>query len=125
MKTISPPLFLVLLSSLGTSVLAEQTAGTASYYSWPQHSSKGYQYQDIAQDYSSERSAEVPKPRWVSALSNAWSSPDRTIDLASLGIDLGDVFDKLLSPAGIVNQFALSFVIQLMFITGYIVSGLH
>ena len=69
------------------------------------------------------RIVEDVKPGWVSALSQAWSSPDRTVDLASLGIDLGAVFDRLLSPAGIVNQFALSFTIQFMFIIGYIVSG--
>ena len=30
----------------------------------------------------------------------------------SLGIDPGQVFNSLLSPAGIVNQFALSLAIQ-------------
>lgn len=64
------------------------------------------------------------KHSWVSALSEAWTSPERTVDLASLGIDLGTVFDRLLSPAGIVNQYALSIVIQLMGIVGYIATGL-
>ena len=62
--------------------------------------------------------------RWVpSVLSQGWVSSERTIDLSSLGIDLGAVFDRLLSPVGIVNQFALSIIIQLMFIVGYIVTG--
>ena len=39
----------------------------------------------------------------------AASSPlDRTIDLSALGIDLGSIFDRLLSPAGIVQQFLLT-----------------
>ena len=38
----------------------------------------------------------------------AASPLDRTIDLSSLGIDLGDIFDRLLSPAGIVQQFVLT-----------------
>ena len=37
------------------------------------------------------------------------SSPlDRTIDLSGLGIDLGSIFNSLLSPAGIVQQFVLT-----------------
>ena len=37
------------------------------------------------------------------------SSPlDRTIDLSTLGIDLGSIFNSLLSPAGIVQQFVLT-----------------
>ena len=38
----------------------------------------------------------------------AASPLDRTIDLSSLGIDLGVIFDRLLSPAGIVQQFVLT-----------------
>ena len=63
------------------------------------------------------------KPDWAKALSSAWSSPDRTIDIASLGIDPQATFDRLLSPGGIVNQFALSITIQLMFIVGYAITG--
>ena len=48
---------------------------------------------------------------------------DRTLDLESIGIDLGSTFDQLLSPSGIVNQFALTIIIQLCFIIGYIISG--
>ena len=51
------------------------------------------------------------------------TSNDRTLDLASIGIDLGSTFDQLLSPSGIVNQFALTIIIQLCFIIGYIISG--
>ena len=63
------------------------------------------------------------KPDWAQALSSALSSPDRTIDIASLGIDPAATFDRLLSPGGIINQFALSITIQLMFIVGYAVTG--
>ena len=94
---------------------------------WPVDSYNRYSpdyYQDAHEEVDvADRIVEGVKPGWVSALSQAWSSPDRTVDLASLGIDLGAVFDRLLSPAGIVNQFALSFTIQFMFIIGYIVSG--
>jgi len=45
-------------------------------------------------------------------------------DPAALGIDLQAAFDRLLSPAGIVNQYALSIVIQIIFITGYTAAGL-
>ena len=37
----------------------------------------------------------------------------RTIDLSVLGIDLDAIFDSLLSPSGIVNQFAISLSLQL------------
>ena len=64
---------------------------------------------------------------------------DRTIDLSSLGLDFNDVitiidlsklldyltfdhtqvFDQLLSPKGIVEQFVLSIGLQLMNVGGY------
>ena len=49
---------------------------------------------------------------------------DRTLDLESIGIDIGSTFDQLLSPSGIVNQFALTIIIQLCFIIGYVISGM-
>ena len=70
-----------------------------------------------------KKQLESHKPGWVTALSQAWASNERTVDLDSLGIDLGVVFDGLLSPEGIVNQYALSIAIQLMFLLGYIVTG--
>ena len=70
-----------------------------------------------------KKQLESHKPSWVTALSQAWASNERTVDLDSLGIDPGAVFDRLLSPAGIVNQYALSIAIQLMFILGYIITG--
>ena len=44
-------------------------------------------------------------------------------DLTPFGIDLESTFDSLLSPAGIVDQFSLSIVIQLIFVVGYVTSG--
>ena len=62
---------------------------------------------------------------------------DRTIDLSSLGLDFNDViiinnltlglfdicdsqvFDQLLSPKGIVEQFVLSIGLQVMNVGGY------
>ena len=44
-------------------------------------------------------------------------------DLTPFGIDLESTFDSLLSPAGIVDQFSLSIVIQLIFVVGYVLSG--
>ena len=38
----------------------------------------------------------------------AASPLDRTIDLSALGIDLASIFNSLLSPAGIVQQFVLT-----------------
>ena len=56
------------------------------------------------------------------------SHNDRTLDLADLtsqlGVNLTSTFDQLLSPAGIVNQYALSILLQIMFIVGYVLSGL-
>ena len=48
-------------------------------------------------------------------------SLSRTFD--DLGVDLNVTFQKLLSPEGIVNQFALTVVIQTIFIIGWIAAG--
>ena len=102
------------------------SVSSTSYYTWAEDHSQGYQ--DYGQkeeniNHINTEGGNAEKPDWVTALSHAWSSPERTIDLSSLGIDLGTVFDRLLSLAGIVNQFALSLTIQLMFIVGYVFSG--
>ena len=47
----------------------------------------------------------------------------RTIDLSVLGIDLDAIFDSLLSPSGIVNQFAISLSLQLFQSVGYVIAG--
>ena len=47
----------------------------------------------------------------------------RSLDLADFGVDLNSTFDQLVSAEGIVNQFALSIVIQIIYIVGYVVSG--
>ena len=48
---------------------------------------------------------------------------DRTFDLTEYGIDLNETLSSLLTPSGIVNQFALSAVLQFILIIGYAVSG--
>jgi len=86
-----------------------------------------YARTDLATSWShgqDEIQTKSHKPNWMNALTQAWESPERTVDLASLGIDPGVTFDRLLSPAGIANQFALSIAIQLMFIVGFVVTGL-
>ena len=55
---------------------------------------------------------------------NLIENTDRTLDLSDLGVNLTVTFDQLLSPEGIVNQFSLSIVIQIIFIVGYVISGL-
>ena len=50
---------------------------------------------------------------------------DRTVDLNDLGVNLTETFDSLLSPSGVVNQFALSVVIQIIFIVGYLLAGVE
>ena len=50
---------------------------------------------------------------------------DRTLDLNDLGVNLTETFDSLLSPSGVVNQFALSVVIQIIFIVGYLIAGIE
>ena len=47
----------------------------------------------------------------------------RTLDLSFLGIDLSQIFDRLLSPTGIVNQFAISISLQLFQSVGYVLTG--
>jgi len=42
---------------------------------------------------------------------------------STLGVDLIDILDGLLSPEGVVSQFVLSLVIQVIFVVGYAVSG--
>ena len=57
-------------------------------------------------------------------MTNLLENPDRTLDLSDLGVNLTVTFDQLLSPEGIVNQFSLSIVIQIIFVVGYLISGL-
>ena len=47
----------------------------------------------------------------------------RSLNLADFGVDLNSTFDQLVSAEGIVNQFALSIVIQIIYIVGCVVSG--
>ena len=54
---------------------------------------------------------------------NLINNADRTLDLADLGVNLTSTFNQLLSPEGIVNQFSLSILIQVMFVLGYVISG--
>ena len=54
---------------------------------------------------------------------NLINNADRTLELADLGVNLTSTFDQLLSPEGIVNQFSLSILIQVMFVLGYVISG--
>ena len=48
---------------------------------------------------------------------------DRTLDLNEYGIDINSTFNSLLSPSGVINQFSLSILIQIIFVTGYVISG--
>jgi len=64
---------------------------------------------------------------WEPSLSQNWQKTDgfdRTIDLSSLGLDFNDVFDQLLSPKGIIEQFVLSIGLQVMNVGGYVITGL-
>ena len=49
---------------------------------------------------------------------------DRTLDLSSLGIDFNAIFDRLLSPKGIVQQFALTLVTVVFRSIGWATFGL-
>jgi len=49
---------------------------------------------------------------------------DRTLDLSSLGIDFSAIFDRLLSPKGIVQQFALTLVLSVFRSVGWATFGL-
>lgn len=42
----------------------------------------------------------------------------------TLGVDIIEVLDELLSLEGVVSQFALSLVIQVIFVVGYTISGI-
>ena len=44
-------------------------------------------------------------------------------DLTPFGVNLTSTFTSLLSPSGIVDQFSLSIVIQIIFVVGYVLSG--
>lgn len=48
---------------------------------------------------------------------------ERTFDLSEFGIDVEQTFNNLLTPEGIVNQFAISFVLRAIQLVGYTVSG--
>ena len=60
------------------------------------------------------------------AMINLDNYAERTFDLSDLGVNLTSIFDGLLSPVGIINQYVLTIVIQIMYmyIVGYVVSGL-
>ena len=47
---------------------------------------------------------------------NVFNDPDRTLELSDLGVNLTTTFNQLLSPEGIVNQFSLSVILQVMFV---------
>ena len=58
------------------------------------------------------------------AMINLDNYAERTFDLSDIGVILTSTFDGLLSPVGIINQYVLTIVIQIMYIVGYVVSGL-
>ena len=45
-------------------------------------------------------------------------------NLMPLGVDIGAILNGLLSPSGVVNQFAITLSIQLFRVIGYVVSGI-
>jgi len=64
---------------------------------------------------------------WEPSTAQNWQQSnafDRTIDLSSLGLDFNDVFDQLLSPKGIIEQFVLSIGLQIMNVGGYVITGI-
>ena len=65
----------------------------------------------------------VPSEAFDDYKINLIDNADRTLELSDLGVNLTTTFNQLLSPEGIVNQFSLSIVIQIMFIVGYVISG--
>ena len=65
----------------------------------------------------------VPSEAFDDFKINLINNADRTLELSDLGVNLTTTFNQLLSPEGIVNQFSLSIVIQIMFIVGYVISG--
>ena len=44
-------------------------------------------------------------------------------DLTHIGINVTETFERLLSPAGVLNQYALSIILQTMTIIGFITAG--
>ena len=44
-------------------------------------------------------------------------------DLTHIGINVTETFERLLSPAGVLNQYALSIILQSMTIIGFITAG--
>ena len=48
---------------------------------------------------------------------------EKTLDLADLGVNLTSTFEQLVTPEGIVEQYAVSIAIQIIIIVGYLVSG--
>ena len=46
------------------------------------------------------------------------------VSLGDLGIDFDATFDRLLSPSGIINQFALTAVIRIIWTITWIISGI-
>merc|ERR1711936_863881 len=46
------------------------------------------------------------------------------LDLASIGINVTRTFESLLSPTGIVNEYALTITLTIMMTIGFIVAGL-
>ena len=65
----------------------------------------------------------VPSEAFDEYKVNLINNADRTLELSDLGVNLTSTFNQLLSPEGIVNQFSLSIIIQIMFVVGYVVSG--
>ena len=48
---------------------------------------------------------------------------EKTLDLADLGVNLTSTFEQLVTPEGIVEQYAVVIAIQIIYIVGYLVSG--
>ena len=48
---------------------------------------------------------------------------EKTLDLSDLGLNLTSTFEQLVTPEGIVEQYAVSIAIQIIIIVGYLVSG--
>ena len=69
-------------------------------------------FTDSSSPYSPKYSSPPLESSRASSSSSSFYPPasplDRTIDLSALGIDLGSIFNSLLSPAGIVQQFLLT-----------------
>ena len=48
---------------------------------------------------------------------------EKTLDLSDLGVNLTSTFEQLVTPEGIVDQYAVVIAIQIIYILGYLVSG--